>query len=53
MTQFKDPTVFVEETPKTAQQLSQLQEDYRKAFGRDLPNSVELAMRAEKPKEAS
>ncbi len=51
---FRDPTVFVEETPKTAAQLAQLQEDYRKAFGQELPNSVELAMRAEKaPEKAS
>ena len=35
-------------TPKTAKQLEDLRERYRKAHGRELPNSVERAMGAEK-----
>ncbi len=49
MSEFKDPTVFVEETPSSLVQLEELKQAYRKAWGKDLPNSVELAMNAEKP----
>ncbi len=47
MSEFKDPTIFVEATPSSLVQLEELQEAYRKAWGKDLPNSVELAMNAE------
>ena len=42
------PVVFRDKTPKTAKQLAELQERYRKAFGRELPASVALAMNKEK-----
>ncbi len=39
---------FTDQTPKTAKQLEDLRELYRKAYGRELPNSVERAMSREK-----
>ncbi len=52
MPRYQDaPIVFDKKTPKTVKQLEKMQEDYNKAFGRDLPASVALAMNAEKPPE--
>ncbi len=43
------PVEFTDKTPKTAKQLEELRERYRKLFNKELPNSVERSMNAQEP----
>lgn len=48
MPQYPGPVVFTDKTPKSTKQLEEMEAAYRKAFGKDLPSSVALAMNREK-----
>ncbi len=52
MTLIDNDPIFTDNSPRNDKALEKLREEYRKAHGRELPNSVELAMNAEEREES-